>query len=94
MRHKIRPFQIVTSYGEMLGIDPRTIVPDEDAQKEADAEAQAQQTAMANEQAAKLAPAAAAAGAKPVAANSVLDQIMTKLGGAPGGPAGVAGIGA
>jgi hypothetical protein len=82
VRHKIKVFQIVDGYADMLGIDPRQIRSDEDAQALADQEAEMNQKMMAAEQAKNLGQAAAAAGAKPVAPNSPLDQV---LGGATAG---------
>lgn len=45
VRHKINAMQVVDSYAEMFGVDPRMVVSDEDANAAADAEAQAQQAA-------------------------------------------------
>ena len=45
VRHKINPMQVVDSYAEMFGVDPKIVVSDEDAMAKADAEAQAAQAA-------------------------------------------------
>jgi Bacteriophage head to tail connecting protein len=58
IKHKIRSFTVVDEYGELLGINPKIVVPDEEAQQAAQAEQQqiAQQRQMMQaEQASKAA---------------------------------------
>ncbi len=45
VRHKVNPMQVVDSYAEMFGVDPKMIVSDDAAQAAAAAEAQAAQAA-------------------------------------------------
>lgn len=45
VRHKVNALQVVDSYGEMFGTDPKLLRSDEEAQARADAEAQAAQAA-------------------------------------------------
>lgn len=86
--------RVVENSADMLGIDPRIVRSAEEAKALSDARAKQQQQQMAAEQAAKLAQGAAAAGAKPIAHDSALDQILASMAGTPGGPPGVAGTAA
>ena len=58
VRHKINAMQIVDDYADMFGVNPKVVVPDEDAQAKAQAEAQAAQMAQASEAAAQMATTA------------------------------------
>jgi hypothetical protein len=58
IKHKIRPFTLVDEYGELLGVNPKLVVPDDEAQQAAEAEQkqiQQQQQLMQAEQASKAA---------------------------------------
>lgn len=92
VRHKIRIMQVVDDYGEMLGIDPRLIVPTEEAQQTANQEAQ-QQQAMAQAQQGQVAAKAMkdASQAKLANGDTALDRIAQGAGSqlsqaAPGQP--------
>jgi hypothetical protein len=90
IRHKIRWFKVVDNYGDMLGVDPRIVVPDDEAQAAVNAEQQAHQAAADAINAKTMAQAAATAGAKPVAPDSPLDRVLGGGGAASaavGGPA-------
>ena len=45
VRHKIDAMQVIDDYGAMFGVNPKIVVPDEQAKAKADAEAQAAQAA-------------------------------------------------
>lgn len=47
MRHKINPMQVVDDYADMFGVNPKIIVPDDQAQQAMQAEQQAQASAQA-----------------------------------------------
>lgn len=75
VKHKINVFQAIDSSADMLGVDPRLIVPDEEAQAAADQEQQAiaaQQSAMA---AKDLSAAAGSLANAPLEGDSVLRRI-------------------
>lgn len=76
VRHKIKVFSIVDGYADMLGVDPRQVRSDEEAQALADQEAQMQQAMLAAQQAKDLGQAASAAGGKPIAEGSPLDAVL------------------
>lgn len=76
IRHKIDVRQIVDNYGEMLGVDPRTIVPNEEADQAEQAEAQAQQAAQAAEVAAQGARAAKDLAAAPMDGDTALTALV------------------
>lgn len=85
VRHKLKAFRIVDNYADMLGVDPRQVRSDEDAQQLADAESQMQQSAQMAENIGKVGPGVAAAAADPIAQNSPLDRLLSG-----GGQAGAA----
>lgn len=81
VKHKVRGEQIVDNYADALTIDPRLIVPDEEAQQLL-AKEQQQQAALAEaEQAQKYAAAMATAGKAPIAPDSALDRVVSGLAG-------------
>jgi hypothetical protein len=75
-RHKVRVFQAIDDYAEMLGVNPKLVVPND----EAAAAVQAEQAAIAQEkqaeQAQQLANAGAALGRTPVGGNTALDAVL------------------
>jgi hypothetical protein len=77
VRHKIKPFQLVNDYADMLGVDPRILQTDEDATAAAQAEAQAQKDAADAVNNAANAKAARDAAAAPLGTNSALDRVVT-----------------
>lgn len=74
-RHKVNGFQVITNYGEMLGIDPRIVRTDEEAGQMAAAEAQQQQAMQDAQQAKLLAGAAKDGAAAPMGTDSALDRV-------------------
>lgn len=82
VRHKIDEFRVVNDYGTMLGVDPRIIRSDDDAQQRADQEAQQQKAAQDAEIAANAAKAAQAAGNTPMGTDSALDRVVGNVAGA------------
>ena len=76
VRHKINAFEVLNSYGDMLGVSPKIIRTDEDAQARADAEAQASQAAQQAEQLQRVGQAAHALGTTPVGTGSALDAVV------------------
>lgn len=82
VRHKIRIMQIVDNYGEMLGVDPRVIVPTAEATQAFDAEMQQHAAAAQAQQAATLAKATKDAGGQPIAKDSALDRVLSGVAGA------------
>lgn len=81
-RHKLNVFQWIDDHGEMLGVNPNVIVPDDAANESLNAErqqaAQAQQAAMAKD----AAGAAQALGKTPVGDGTALDAIAAGMAGA------------
>ena len=83
VRHKIRIFRVVDDYAEMLGVDPRLVVPDNEAQAALDGERQQQASIAQAQQAALLARGAKDAAAAPMGADQ--DTALTRLiNGVPG----------
>ena len=75
-RHKVNAMQLVDDYGELTGIDPRIVVPTEQAQAAAEQEAQQRaQMAQAAQMQAQARAAKDASGAKLSDGTSVLDGI-------------------
>ncbi len=85
-RHKVKPFMMINGYADMLGVDPRQLNSDEEAQAAADEERQAQAQAAQAEQLAKLG-AAARGGAVAPQPGSPLEAVVAGAGGqiAPAG---------
>ena len=83
-RHKINPMQVVDSYAEMFGVDPKMVVSDADAQAAADAEAQAAQAAQQGAAMAQAVDSAASASQiDPANARDVLNMFQGYNAGAP-----------
>src|SRR5574341_45645 len=80
VREKIDFMQVVDSYGEYLGVDPRIVRSSDDARQRVQAATQAQAQAAAAAQAKDTAQAAAAAGSKPIAPDSALDRLLRSTG--------------
>ena len=78
---KINVNTTINNYGATLGIDPRIIRPDDEAEaiRQQRAEQQAQQAQQA--QLAQMADAAQKLGNTPVGQNSALDSVMENLSG-------------
>ena len=87
VRHKIKPFQLVNDYADMLGVDPRILQTDEDAPAAAPAAAKAVADAQQAQTTALNAKAARDAAAAPLGTDSALDRVVTaaaqQSGGAP-----------
>ena len=77
VRHKINVFQIVDNYGEMLGVDPRIIVPTDQAQQALDQERQAAQSQADAAQAVAYAKAAKDASQTPMTGDTALNQLVS-----------------
>lgn len=80
VRNKIRPFQFVDNYGEMLGVDPRAIVDTEEAEAvtaQQRQQAQAAQMAAVAEQGAQAAKTASET--KLQDGSSALDQVLASV---------------
>ena len=88
IRHKINVFQVIDNYSDMLGLDPRTIVPDDEAQASLDAENKQRQAVQAAETAKTGAEAMKAAGTTPMSGDTALNRLVSGVTGA-GAPAGV-----
>lgn len=76
VRHKVRVFQVVDSYAEMLGVNPNIVRTDEEAEELLAQEQQAAAAQVQAEQAKNLAQSAAALGNTPANTGSVLDQVL------------------
>jgi len=79
-RHKVKPFVIINTYADTLGVDPRQIASDDEAEQAAEAERQAQAQAAQAEQMAKLGAAARGAAAAPQP-GSPLEAVVGGAGG-------------
>jgi hypothetical protein len=77
VRYKVDTNRVVDNYGEMLGVDPRIIRSNDDANALINQERQAMQAQAEAEQAAKLAQAARNASQAPVSGDSVLQRIVS-----------------
>jgi hypothetical protein len=82
VRHKVNAFQVVDAYGDTLGVNPKLVRTDEDAQELLEQEQQAIAAAQQAENAKQLAQAGAALGNTPVGTGSALDEVMGAMGGA------------
>lgn len=76
VRHKVNPFRAVDNYGEMLGVDPRLVRSDDDAQERAGADAKAQQAGADAQQAKDLASAAHSASQTPMGGDTALTRVI------------------
>jgi len=75
IRHKVNINQIVDNYGEMLGIDPRILRSNEEAQELAAGQAQAMASQAAAEQAQMIGRAVKDTSQAPMGTDSALDRI-------------------
>lgn len=75
-RAKIDPLRLVDIYSDMLGVDPRVIRSDEEAEAIVDEQAQQQRAAAEAEQAATLAKAVRDGSQAPMGQDSALDRIL------------------
>lgn len=76
MRHKVRPFKVVDSYADMLGVDPELIVPDEEATAALEAEKKAVAAQQQADQAVAVTQAAKNAAQTPLTGDSMLNRIV------------------
>jgi hypothetical protein len=79
---KVNIAQIVDNYGEMLGVDPRTIRSTDEAEAMLAAQQEAAQAQAESEQMLNAAKATQAMGTTPVGADSALDRILESAGSA------------
>jgi hypothetical protein len=87
---KIDFFQIVDNYGDMLGVDPRTVRTSDEAQARAQERAKVQQAAQDAQTAETLASAVQKAGTTPMGGDTALNRVLGGTGAASaavGGPA-------
>lgn len=82
---KVNTNQVIDNYADMLGVDPRIVRTNDEADKIADDRAQQQKGMIAAEQAKNLLPAVAAAGKAPIADGSALDNLRSSIAAAGGG---------
>lgn len=92
IRHKVNIFQVIDNYSDMLGLDPRTIIPDDEAKASLDAANKQQQAIQAAETAKTGAQAMQAAGNTPMSGDTALNRLVAGMNGsgaapAPGAPA-------
>jgi hypothetical protein len=81
VRHKVVIFQAVDDYADMLGVNPKLVRTNEDAEARAAEEQQAAASAQAAEQAKSTAQAAQALGQTPVdGGGSALDAMLRSMG--------------
>jgi hypothetical protein len=74
--HKVNAFRAVDNYAEMLGVDPRLVRPDEDAQRDVDSIRQQQAAAAEAETAKNYGAAAKSAAQAPVTGDTALARIV------------------
>jgi len=84
IREKINIMQVVDNYADMLGVDPRTIRPTEEAEQRVAAAQQQQQQMLDAQQAQTIAKAAKDASGAKMGQDSALDRLVTQMG--AGGP--------
>jgi hypothetical protein len=84
LRHKVRWNRIIDNYGDMLGVDPRVIVPDAEADAAAQEEARQAQAQAESEQAKNYATAAHAAANAPMDTDNALTRLTRNLGASGG----------
>jgi hypothetical protein len=77
IRHKIKPFQVIDNYAEMLGIDPRIVVPTDEAEATLDQERQQMQQQADAEQAGMVAKAVKDASQAPVTGDTALARMIS-----------------
>jgi len=76
VREKIDAFQVVDTYGDMLGVDPRLIRSTEEAQQRVEAAAEQQRAQLEAERAKTLADAARSAANAPLEDDSALRRLV------------------
>jgi hypothetical protein len=81
--HKVNPFRVVDDYADMLGVDPRIVRSDEDAQADVDSVRQQQAAAQAAETAKNFGQAAAAGAKAPLTGDTALARIVNSASGIP-----------
>lgn len=79
-RHKVRPFQVMDSAADMLGVDPRIVRPDDEAQELVDQDARAAAAAQQAEQLKTVAQAGQMLGKTPMEGNTALSAVMGNQG--------------
>jgi hypothetical protein len=84
LRHKVRIFHFADAYAEMLGVDPKGIVPDDEANEARDAEAQAAAAAQEAQVMQQTAQAMKDASQAPMSGDTALTR-LAGAGAAPGG---------
>jgi Bacteriophage head to tail connecting protein len=82
VRHKIKVFQVVDEYAEMLGVNPNILRTDDEADAQLEAEQQAQAQAMEAEQLKSVAQAGKALSDTPMKGDNALQRIAQGLGAA------------
>jgi hypothetical protein len=81
LRHKIDVMRMADNYADMLGVDPNTVVPTEEAEEAAAAEAQQAAMAQSAATAKDLASAAQGVGQIPIGqGDTVLDRVLSGVG--------------
>lgn len=75
VKNKINASQIIDNYAEMLGIDPRVIIPTEDADAKTEEQRQGQLAQAQGENAVNLAKAANLAGNTPMEGDTALNRV-------------------
>lgn len=75
-RHKVRVFQAVDDYRDMLGINPKLVRSDDEAQASVEAEQQAAAAAAEADQVQKLAAAGASLGKTPLGGGTALEAVL------------------
>ena len=75
VRHKVDAMQLIDDHGEMLGVDPKVVRPDDEARASADAERQQQAAMIAAEQAKNVAGSAKALSETDVSGDNALTAL-------------------
>jgi hypothetical protein len=78
--HKVNAMQAINDYQDMLGVNPKLVVPDDEAQAGVDADRQAMAQQAGAEQAQRMAQAGAALGKTPLGGNTALDAMLNAAG--------------
>lgn len=80
VKHKVRWSRVVESYGDMLGVNPNIIVPDDEAEAAIAQEAEAAQAQAQSEQVKNIAAAAHSAATAPMDTDNALVRMTRNLG--------------
>jgi len=83
VKHKVDVFQVVDAYADKLGVDPKIVRPDEEAQASLEAEQQALANAQQAEQLKTLGQGAQSLANAPLNRDSALDAVMRGQGASP-----------